>query len=300
MTRRRSAIVALVAAVVAASAAIGFFAFGDNATTPVVSPAATTTSTTSTTVPETDEYTVATATVPTVQVIGFPPEGIEPTPGFQPREAPTAPIPRATLNSAGVRVTDYGFAYDNPTYFGNPLVFTVIAEHDDWVEVLVQARPNGQTGWVRKEEVELSRHDAVVEIDLTTRVLTATVDGEVVVEAETTIGLPANPTPTGIYFITEVIPQEFTGGPFGPYILATSAYSEQLDLFENGLPVVALHGTNEPDRMGEMATNGCVRLTNDLITLLAETLPPGVPLVIFESPAPDVPDDADPETRLRV
>jgi lipoprotein-anchoring transpeptidase ErfK/SrfK len=67
--------------------------------------------------------------------------------------------------------------------------------------------------------------------------------------------------------------------------MATSAYSEELNLFEGGLPIVALHGTNEPDTIGEKASNGCIRIDNDLITVLAEKMPPGVPLIVTEGVA---------------
>lgn len=287
--RRNIIIAAAVAAVVAIIAGVAVFTSGTSTVEPELTAGVTTTTTTTQPPRVGDEYTIATATVPVVQVVAVPPEGVEPNPLYSTRESPMSPIPRADLASAGVRVTPLGYAYDNPTYFGNPLVMLVVTETDDWVEVLLQARPNGQTGWVRTSEVELSTHDAVLELDLTTRQLTATVNGEVIVDATTSIGLESNPTPPGTYYITEVIPQSFSGGDFGPFILATSAYSEELQLFDGGLPVVAVHGTNRPDLIGEMVTNGCVRLTNDLITVLAEKLPPGVPLIITESEPADNP-----------
>ena len=230
-----------------------------------------------------DTYVVATATVPVLEVLADPPDGLVSSPLLVVRPAPTRPIPREGFDTAGVAVTDDGFAYDNPTYFGNPMRLLVVAEHDEWLEVALPARPNQMSGWVRRDDVDLETHDARMELDLATRRLVARVDGEVVVDAITTIGTEGNPTPTGVYFVTEVIPQNDSGGPFGPFILATSAYSERLELFEDGMPVVAVHGTNEPDLMGEAATNGCVRLTNDLITQLANELPPGVPLIITDS-----------------
>jgi lipoprotein-anchoring transpeptidase ErfK/SrfK len=287
--RRNIIIGAAVAAVVAIIAGVAVFTSGDQTVEPELTAAPTSTTTTTQPPKVGNEYTIATATVPVVQVVAVPPEGAEPNPLYSTRQSRMSPIPRADLASAGVRVTPLGYAFDNPTYFGNPLVMLVVSEVDGWVEVLLQARPNGQTGWVRTSEVELSTHDALLELDLTTRQLTATVDGEVIVDATTSIGLESNPTPTGTYYITEVIPQNFTGGDFGPFILATSAYSEELQLFDGGLPIVAVHGTNRPDLIGEMVTNGCVRLTNDLITVLAEKLPPGVPLVITESEPVDTP-----------
>jgi lipoprotein-anchoring transpeptidase ErfK/SrfK len=278
---RKLIIGAAAVAVVALIAGIVVFTSGNSTVEPGITAAESTT--TSRPAKVGDEYTIATATVPIVQVVTFPPDGAEPNPLYTARDSRMSPIPRADLASAGVRVTPFGYAYDNPTYFGNPLVMLVVGEADGWVEVLIQARPNGQTGWVRTSEVELSTHDAVLELDLTTRELTATVNGEVILKATTSIGLESNPTPLGTYYITEVIPQSFAGGDFGPFILATSAYSEELQLFDGGLPIVAVHGTNRPDLIGQMVTNGCVRLTNDLITELAEKLPPGVPLIVTES-----------------
>jgi len=289
LKRRNLLIGAAVAVVVAIIAGVALFSLGERVVEPEVTAEVATTTTTTTQAPLVgDQYTIATATVPTVQVLSVPPPGAEPNPLYSERSSPMSPIPRADLASAGVRVTPIGYAYDNPTYFGNPLIMLVVTEADGWVEVLLQARPNGQTGWVRTSDVELSTHDGVLELDLTTRQLTATVNGEVIMEATTSIGTPGNPTPPGTYYITEVIPQSFTGGDFGPFILATSAYSEQLQLFDGGLPIVAVHGTNRPDLIGQMVTNGCIRLTNDLITELAEKLPPGVPLIVTESePAGD-------------
>jgi lipoprotein-anchoring transpeptidase ErfK/SrfK len=229
-----------------------------------------------------DVYTLATATGVSLTVLTYPPAGVTPA-GFAPALAPDVnPIPRDGLSAAGVTADSAAgtYTFPNPTYFGNPLVFPVVKESDRWLEVRIPARPNGQTGWVRRSDVTLSRHDAQVDINLTTRTLQARVGGETIVDTPVTIGFDANPTPVGKFFITDVVPQTYTGGPFGPFVLATSAYSEVLETFDYGLPVVAIHGTNEPDLIGEPASNGCIRMSNDLITLLAERLPPGTPVVI--------------------
>ncbi len=298
MTRQRLALIigSAIAAIVIIVGVVVVITRGDEPT-PVATPE-TTTSTTSTTVAlKNDEYQVATAKVPQIDVTVIPPAGVTPTPGYEVRATTMQPIPRTSLNAAGVRATDLGMQYDNPTYFKNPLIFGVVSVQGDWVEVMLQARPNGQVGWVRKADVDIATYDAKLELDLSTRVLKATLDGEVIMTTPATIGLDANPTPPGKYYIFEVIPQSWTGGAFGPFIMATSAYSEKLNLFEGGLPIVALHGTNEPATIGEKASNGCIRIANDLITILAERMPPGVPLIITEGPA--VPVAASPTEALR-
>lgn len=245
--------------------------------------AAPTSSTTTTAPAPTDEYKVATAKVARVDVLLDAPAGVTPAPGADVRQTSMQPIPRSSLNSAGVRVIPGGIQYDNPTYFKNPLLFDVVSIQGDWVEVQMQARPNGQRGWVKASDVDIATYDALITLDLTTRELVARLDGKEILRTPASIGLPSNPTPTGTFYIFEEIPQSYTGGPFGPMIMATSAYSERLDLFERGLPIVALHGTNEPNLIGQPASNGCIRIANDLILQLADKMPPGVPLIISES-----------------
>lgn len=229
-----------------------------------------------------DVYILATAITPQVVVYTQPPGGISPA-GFTPTPAPdVSPIPRDGLSAAGA-VTDPengSYIFPNPTFFGNPAIFPVVKESKDWIEVRLPARPNGQTGWVKRNDVVLSRHDAQIDIDLTQRRMEVRVAGQPVVMTSITIGEERNPTPEGKFFITDTIPQPYASGPFGPYVLATSGYSEVLEKFDDGLPVVAIHGTNEPQLIGEPVSNGCIRVSNETISYLARILPPGVPVVI--------------------
>ena len=48
-------------------------------------------------------------------------------------------------------------------------------------------------------------------------------------------------------------------------------------MFDDGLPVIAFHGTNQPDLIGSAASNGCIRMPNEVVTQLAETIPAGYP-----------------------
>jgi lipoprotein-anchoring transpeptidase ErfK/SrfK len=43
---------------------------------------------------------------------------------------------------------------------------------------------------------------------------------------------------------------------------------------------VAIHGTNEPQLMGQDASNGCIRVTNDIIVQIALEAPLGTPVII--------------------
>ena len=45
--------------------------------------------------------------------------------------------------------------------------------------------------------------------------------------------------------------------PASGYHMKMPAKARLIDLFDNGLPVVAFHGTNQPDLIGTQASNGC-------------------------------------------
>jgi lipoprotein-anchoring transpeptidase ErfK/SrfK len=243
--------------------------------------------TTTTTAPLPDHTTeTVTANGATLEVFAQKPdataEPIEPA-----QETPTAtpsgglaPIPRFDLNSAGVRATFTGWSYDNPTYFGNPLTMVVTERDDQWVKVKVPARPNGQEGWVRASDVTVAAHQFHGELTLSDFTLRMWNGTELIAETQVVIGTDSTPTPVGRLYISEKVPQSYAGGAFGPWVLATSAYSEALDLFDGGLPVIAFHGTNNPGLIGSKASNGCIRMPNDVVTMLAETLPAGTPVDI--------------------
>jgi hypothetical protein len=193
------------------------------------------------------------------------------------------PIPREGLNSANVRKTASGWEFDNPTYFGNPLVMVATGQEGEWVKVRIPARPNLQEGWVRASDVALSEHRYHAKLTLSDFTLRVWDGEELLVETRVVIGKNGSPTPTGTFYFAERIRQSSSGGAYGPWILPTNGYSEAMDIFDGGLPVIAFHGTNQPGLIGSQASNGCVRLPNDIITLLADTLPAGTPVEITET-----------------
>jgi lipoprotein-anchoring transpeptidase ErfK/SrfK len=196
------------------------------------------------------------------------------------------PIPRPGLNYDFAQTTPVGWLYKNPTYFGGPLVLVVTGQEGDWLKVAVPARPNGQEGWVRASDVNLTQHQFHAELVVSERLLTVWNGNTPIAQTNVVVGKDSTPTPIGTFYIAEKIPAAVAGvspsGAYGPFILATSAYSEALEEFDGGLPVIAFHGTNQPDLIGSAASNGCIRMPNDVVTLLADTIPAGTPVTIRE------------------
>jgi lipoprotein-anchoring transpeptidase ErfK/SrfK len=230
---------------------------------------------------------IATAKVPQVQVYRSKPTSTTATSGASATsststtvgDAAVPPIPREGYNSAGVSVDADGLSYDNPTYFGNPLVFDVVHDSGDWLQVALLARPNQQTGWIRRSDVTLSTTHLHLRLKLSNFDLQAFDGARKFLETKVVVGTPSTPTPLGTYFLTEKISRP-PSGAYGPWILATSAYSETINSFDGGLPQVAFHGTNRPALIGTRSSNGCIRMPDDVDAKLAGVLPAGTPITI--------------------
>ncbi|KAA0233798.1 MAG: murein L,D-transpeptidase [Actinobacteria bacterium] len=239
---------------------------------------------------------VATATVPMVVAYEQVPD-----PDFEPSEAviderseseidrssvehpenPSAPpVPREGYASAVSRKVDGGWEFDNPTYFGNPLTFLVNENHGEWLKVVLPVRPNETEGWIRAADVTLSSHDFHAKLTLSQHRLEVYQDDQLIASTGVVAGKASTPTPLGRYFITDKVPKN-AGGAYGPWILSLNGFSETLNEFNGGIPVIAMHGTNQPELIGSDASNGCIRMPNDVVELLANTVPLGTPVEIY-------------------
>jgi hypothetical protein len=236
-------------------------------------------STVTTSAPDPWRTVVATATVPEVHVYENPPDtSVTATDAaFAVGELPA--IPRKELNSAGMAKTDDGYTYENPTYFKNPLVFVVTEDDGDWLRVLLQARPNHTEGWIHRSDVTLSETRTHIELVKSAFHLKAWDGDRLVAETNVVIGKDATFTPVGTFYIAEKIAKS-AGGAYGPWILALNGYSESLDSFDGGMPQLAFHGTNKPELIGTQASNGCVRMPDEIDQILADQMPAGTPITI--------------------
>jgi lipoprotein-anchoring transpeptidase ErfK/SrfK len=168
----------------------------------------------------------------------------------------------------------------NPNPDGAHLVFLVKERRVGWERVYLPTRPNGATGWVRDRAVELSLDPYRVTVSLGAHVLTVTKVGKVILRTRAGVGRSVLPTPKGTYFVTELLRQPNPSGPYGPFAFGLSAHSNVLQSFGGGPGQIGIHGTNEPGALGTDVSHGCVRISNGSITMLAQLLPLGTPVVI--------------------
>jgi lipoprotein-anchoring transpeptidase ErfK/SrfK len=168
----------------------------------------------------------------------------------------------------------------NPTSIGAPLTFLVLDRRPGWLEVAVPIRPNGSSGWVSQADVTLSITPYRLVISMAEHRLDVEYEGRRIARHPVGVGKVATPTPTGTYFVTELIQPPNPAGAYGPYAFGLSAFSNTLKTFAGGPGQLGLHGTDVPKGLGHDVSHGCLRVSNAVITQLAGQIPLGTPVDI--------------------
>jgi lipoprotein-anchoring transpeptidase ErfK/SrfK len=168
----------------------------------------------------------------------------------------------------------------NPNPLGAPLVLLVNAVQGGWLQVYLPERPNEDLGWVTSTNVSLATDDYHIMVNLGSRQLTLYRSGTQIFQVSVAVGAPDAPTPTGYFYVTEVLKLTDPGDAYGPYALGLSGFSNTYYSFDGGPGQIAIHGTNQPQVIGGYASHGCVRLTNPDITAIASQVPAGTPVDI--------------------
>ena len=175
--------------------------------------------------------------------------------------------------------------FPKTTPWGSPAPFLVKqayrnATGETWLKVLLPRRPNELTGWVRRDQVRLRPVVHRLEVDLSARTVRLLRDGRTQRSWSVGIGRAATPTPTGSFYVTVKLRPPQISAVYGAWALGLSGYSEVLEQFGTGDGQIALHDTTDLSDLGRQVSNGCVRLDNQAITSLAETVPLGTPVTI--------------------
>jgi lipoprotein-anchoring transpeptidase ErfK/SrfK len=169
---------------------------------------------------------------------------------------------------------------NNKTNFSGRHVFVVQAKEGESYRVLLPMSPNGRVGYVRVADVSLYQHDYAVIVSLSKKTLTLYKAGVLQSTESVGVGKSQWPTPTGSFYMRELARPRNPRGSYGPWAFGLSAYSTVFQKFGRGDGQIGIHGTNEPKLLGTQVSHGCIRMRNEAITKLAQTLPQGVPVEI--------------------
>lgn len=145
-----------------------------------------------------------------------------------------------------------------------------------WYRISLPGRPNGRTGWVPAESVDLTPVRKELVIDRDARTIELRERGRTVLRSRVVVGAPGMETPLGTFYV--VAKFRPTAPILGAYAFETSAYSKLSEWPGGG--IVGIHGTNTPSLLGQAVSHGCVRVANEAILRLRELVPVGTPIRI--------------------
>lgn len=144
-----------------------------------------------------------------------------------------------------------------------------------WYRVLLPGRPNGHMGWISAGSTRHGADGWRVAVSISRRQAVVYRLGRVARRFSVIVGAPSTPTPTGHFFVEEVLrePGRFPGAP---YALALSARSAVFQEFDGGPGQIALHGIeNIGGTLGTAVSHGCVRFSTAADVWLGRHIPRG-------------------------
>jgi L,D-transpeptidase catalytic domain len=191
-----------------------------------------------------------------------------------------AALARAEPSSRGRVVGRLRFlTSDNQAELYMALASAKLPAGETWIEVSLPGRPNGQHGWVPRDALgPLHVVRGYLLIDRERLRATLFRNGRSVFSAPIGVGKASTVTPAGDFYVLEKLTT--LNAPFyGPYAIGTSAYAPTLSEWPGG-GVVGIHGTSEPQLLGQAVSHGCVRVSNLTATKLRAYAPLGTPIWI--------------------
>ncbi len=161
------------------------------------------------------------------------------------------------------------------------VVFTVVEDLGDWLKVSAPMRANKGIGYVPASIIDKRfYHEWRLRIEVGARRLTLTKGATVILTDRVAIGKTKTPTPLGTFFTVDLVKPKKAKGTYGPFAYGLSGFSSVYQRFGAGDGRIGLHGTNQPSKLGQAVSNGCIRVSNATILKLTALLPLGVPVDI--------------------
>lgn len=150
-----------------------------------------------------------------------------------------------------------------------------------WLRVHLPYRPNRSHGWIPADHVEIRRNAWRIDVDLARQVLTVRKDGRAQLRTRFVKGKPSTPTPRGRFAVFQKV-REPADSPLGPWAIHLTAHSDVLHEYLGGPGRAAIHGMRGDlvAPVGTAASNGCVRVRNQVVKRISALVPPGTPVTI--------------------
>ena len=149
-----------------------------------------------------------------------------------------------------------------------------------WYKISIPMRPNGTMGWIPAGTVTLSPTVSEIHVHRVPRTIDLYWHGRHVWHGRVAIGAPGMPTPLGHYYVAaRFVPYQ---DPFlGVFAVETSGYSALTEWPGGGW--FGIHGTDEPQLLGQAVSHGCIRVANTTALQLRKYAPLGTPIIITDA-----------------
>ena len=148
-----------------------------------------------------------------------------------------------------------------------------------WYKISVPMRPNGTMGWIPARSVKLAATAGQIVVHRNSRTIDLYWHNKLMLQAKVAVGATGMETPPGRYYVAaRFVPYQ---EPFlGVFAVETSAYSKLSEWPGGG--VVGIHGTDQPQLLGQAVSHGCVRVANTTAAALVKLAPLGTPILITD------------------
>ena len=165
-------------------------------------------------------------------------------------------------------------------YYDVPLIAWVekLSSNGRWGRVEIPYVWPRRHGWLALRGLARHRTNVEVHVDLSEHRITVSKSGRTLFDMPAATGSPASPTPTGEYFVTDLIP--FSGGYLGTFAFGISGIQPRLPAGWSGGDQLAIHGTNDPASIGRSVSAGCLRVSERSLDRLEPLLRLGTPVIV--------------------
>jgi hypothetical protein len=153
----------------------------------------------------------------------------------------------------------------------------------EWLEAHLPVAPGGVTGWVKRDDVTLSRHRFRIEVERSTHRLVVYDGDRLALDTPVAIGSSDAPPAGPKLFIKELIETPDPDGAYGSYAYGLSGSNNLVESFEAGTGVVGIHGTDDESSLGQDVPTGSLAIGREPLTRMVDRLglPLGTPVEIL-------------------
>lgn len=149
----------------------------------------------------------------------------------------------------------------------------------EWVRARLPVRPNEEPAWIRRSSLgRLREVRRSFSVDVDDRSAALYRGGGELWSGPVVVGTEQSPTPRGRFYVRARVRRIPSAPLYGAFTFCTNGYVPTPPW--PGGNLVAIHGTNRPERVPGAFSKGCIRVRDSDVLRLRELMPLGTPVSI--------------------